>query len=69
LTGHPLEHGQEELLDGAEVVVDERLIHPRPIGHLARGDADHPFGDEELLGGVEQCHPRRVSSFGHQWAP
>ena len=52
--GKPFEHAHEQLLHGAEVVVDEAVIRPGLLGDLAGCDPARADLDEQPLSGVEE---------------
>ena len=52
--GEPLEHAHEQLLDRAEVVVDETVVRAGLLGDPPRRDSGRADLDEQPLGGVEE---------------
>ena len=54
LVGEPLQHAQEQVLHGAEVVVDEAVVDARLLGHQPGGDGGVPDAHQQTLGRIEQ---------------
>ena len=52
---------EEQLLDRAEVVVDESVVDARRGRHLPGRDPGVPLLDQQPLGGVEQCLSRDLA--------
>ena len=52
--GEPFERPHEQVLDRAEVVVDEAVVDARLLGQAPRGDARVAGVDEHALGRVEE---------------
>ena len=59
--GKALEHAHEQLLDRAEVVVDEAVVRPGLLRHPARRDPSCAHLEEQPLRGVEERLLRFVS--------
>ena len=52
--GEAVEHPHDQLLDGAEVVVDEPVVEPGRLGDAPRREPGRADLAEQPLGGVEQ---------------